>query len=771
MLVTFVFGSPARAASSTFIVTTTNDVGAGSLRQAILDANANPGADSIRFAIAGSGIHVITVASALPTISDPVSIDARTQPGWTSSPLIEVDQPAPTFSVNTMSVGAGGSRSTIAGLAFVNFATAIEASKAAATVEDNWVGLHASGAAGPGIADDVSNQVFGIRVGPGSSVARNVVTNGGFAGIDICTGAADVVDNRVGVGPDGAPATSTDMGIVLEQGNCGGAAVPGPTEIGTVGHGNVVGGAKEFGILVNGDAAVAGNIVGFGADRVTPNPDVYGIGTSLTSSGATIKGNFVGYSSDTGIAGTGTISDNAVGFDANTGPAPNHLGIGAQGSPGTITGNQVANSDTAGVAVLSSKFAIQGNSIYDNGGLAIDLGNEGVTANDAGDTDTGPNNLQNFPTITSVTRTPTSMILRGSLDTNPNVTATIDLYQSAACDPSGFGEGYAPRGHVDVAVPASGTATWQLAVPAQDTFGPIWTATATVSGATSEFGPCATSPSAVSTADTGGRPVVNISTTAPGTIGPPPCPGLPPSNMPATATLSRTGDLSSQLVVSYTFGATSSTATFAAGATTTVLSFQTSGTLAIVTGPNYDPGDPSSGDVSVVPPPSTACLVTTLTDTGSNSAQTIRFGQAPAALVFENVAPVSVADGALPRGLTLDADGTWSGTAQEVGTFAVTLKFCQLNCVTSRFELTVEPQDSPTASVVRRDAIPRTGGAVEPQDSSTASVVRRGALARTGGGFTIWCVAAFILIVSGIWLRRAAARHMTPPAGTAHTSH
>jgi hypothetical protein len=50
------------------------------------------------------------------------------------------------------------------------------------------------------------------------------------------------------------------------------------------------------------------------------------------------------------------------------------------------------------------------NSIYNNGGLGIDLNFAGVTgpvlvsANDDGDGDTGPNNIQNFPMIDSVRR-------------------------------------------------------------------------------------------------------------------------------------------------------------------------------------------------------------------------------------------------------------------------------------------------------------------------------------------------------------------------------
>src|SRR6266571_1464429 len=60
---------------STFLVNNTNDSGAGSLRQAILDANSNPGLDTIAFDVNGGGVQTITPTSALPKITDPVIID------------------------------------------------------------------------------------------------------------------------------------------------------------------------------------------------------------------------------------------------------------------------------------------------------------------------------------------------------------------------------------------------------------------------------------------------------------------------------------------------------------------------------------------------------------------------------------------------------------------------------------------------------------------------------------------------------------------------
>src|SRR5262245_40936599 len=65
---------------STFLVTNTDDAGAGSLRQAILDANATPGANEIDFAIGGGGAQTIRPSTALPEVTHPAVIDGTTQP-------------------------------------------------------------------------------------------------------------------------------------------------------------------------------------------------------------------------------------------------------------------------------------------------------------------------------------------------------------------------------------------------------------------------------------------------------------------------------------------------------------------------------------------------------------------------------------------------------------------------------------------------------------------------------------------------------------------
>ena len=63
----------------------------------------------------------------------------------------------------------------------------------------------------------------------------------------------------------------------------------------------------------------------------------------------------------------------------------------------------VAHNITNGIVVgTGERNTIRGNSVFQNEGLGIDLGNSGVAPNDPGDGDGGSNILQNYPIITSV---------------------------------------------------------------------------------------------------------------------------------------------------------------------------------------------------------------------------------------------------------------------------------------------------------------------------------------------------------------------------------
>jgi hypothetical protein len=126
------------------------------------------------------------------------------------------------------------------------------------------------------------------------------------------------------------------------------------------------------------------------------------------------------------------------------------------------------------------------NSIFGNsspGGLGIALNNDGVTANDNKDPDTGRNKLQNFPVITSASTT----TIEGTLNSRPRKTFTIEFFSNPAPNsPTGFGEGETFLGQKTMTTNDRGRASFTFAT--SRTAGEFVTATATdASGNTSEF--------------------------------------------------------------------------------------------------------------------------------------------------------------------------------------------------------------------------------------------------------------------------------------------
>ena len=109
-----------------FEVSNTNDSGPGSLRQAILNANAIAGNDVITFNIPGSGVHTISPASPLPVINEASVIDGLSQPGCAGLPLIELDGTSAGYNANGLVLA--GSGISVRGLAINRFGSGAGAS-------------------------------------------------------------------------------------------------------------------------------------------------------------------------------------------------------------------------------------------------------------------------------------------------------------------------------------------------------------------------------------------------------------------------------------------------------------------------------------------------------------------------------------------------------------------------------------------------------------------------------------------------------------------
>src|SRR5262249_35661416 len=120
-------------------------------------------------------------------------------------------------------------------------------------------------------------------------------------------------------------------------------------------------------------------------------------------------------------------------------------------------------------------------------------GASAVTPNDdnTGDADTGANNLQNFPVITSVVSNGGVTTISGTLDSAPNTQFRIELFANKACHISGFGEGENYLGFTNATTDANGKASFTFGPTTPNVPGGFFTATATdPNGNTSEFSAC-----------------------------------------------------------------------------------------------------------------------------------------------------------------------------------------------------------------------------------------------------------------------------------------
>ena len=164
----------------------------------------------------------------------------------------------------------------------------------------------------------------------------------------------------------------------------------------------------------------------------------------------------------------------------------------------TVERNTIAYNTGDGVSITGNDSlgnTIWENSIHSNDGHGIDLGDDGVTANDAGDGDAGPNHLQNYPANITFANRDDDASIRFTLDVTANREYIVDFY---SCDSSTSGEGQQWLGFASGTPPSSGTATitGSTLLGQLDDFSgttaALVTATATDddTGSTSEFAPC-----------------------------------------------------------------------------------------------------------------------------------------------------------------------------------------------------------------------------------------------------------------------------------------
>ncbi|PYS23626.1 MAG: hypothetical protein DMF72_08740 [Acidobacteria bacterium] len=513
-----------------FVVTKTADTNDGhcdsdcSLREAILAANADPGPDTINFNILNSDpgcdgtTHVCTIIpnstgnGGLPSITSSTMVNGYSQPGssvnnqaTSDNAVILIELRGTSVGPNTAGLTLTGGSSTVKGLVINRFSRyGIDVTGNGTSgnlIVGNFIGVNpdgtgAIGTTGNGGDAGVESEVNGgsTTVGGTAPADRNVISGNSGNGVEFFfSGTATVLGNFIGLAADGT--TGIGNGASGIGTNFGGPNTLGGTAAGAR---NYIGSNHGAGIfLSHGTGTIQGNYIGTDASGTLDRGNLGdGIGTNVvggfTIGGSTAgAGNLISANHGNGISLSDPgfiVQGNLIGTKADGTSALGNLQHGiAVANTETIggvnagEGNTIAFNGHDGVNASGTRNIIRSNSIFSNGtaaaDLGIDLGPDGVTPNDTGDGDTGANNLQNFPIITSAQAGVTNTIA-GTLNSNASRTYTIDFYSNTTCDTSGQGEGKTYLGSTNVMTDGSGNIGFTFH-PASLSTGDIVTATAT----------------------------------------------------------------------------------------------------------------------------------------------------------------------------------------------------------------------------------------------------------------------------------------------------
>ena len=494
--IALLFAFSTTVSAATFSVSSSAQSGPGTLRQAILDANALPGRDTINVLL-----DVVFLSSSLPPIIDPVDIDGTT---------------------------TGTSRAEVVGAPF----------------EGGFILRFAGGSSTSTVRD--LRLYFGTLVTIDPGVTGVTVANTLF------------IDGSVTINGDG----NTLGGTSAADAN----TATGTSTLNLNGDSNQILRNQFRSVVVFGDHNQIGTIGAGNSFRTVQIID---------AEGNTLEGNTIGTtlfeaifvrqaSGDPTTIRANTIENGTIGIVLRA------LGTIVTGNTIRDNGTGVSVFDNPGIAPLIpfTGVAITGNTFSGNG-IPIDLDGDGPTPNDpAPDADTGPNNFQNFPVLTSVTLIAGTLTVNGTLTSAPLTQYQIELFSNDAADPEAhtFLESFTVT--TDAAGNAAFTRTITTSVPASDE---VITATAT-------------NRSLVSTPGNGANETSEVS--APGAIVEPGIVGFDPASYlvsetagTVTITVVRTGGSDGTVIVDYAtangsatapadYMSVSGTLTFADGVTT-----------------------------------------------------------------------------------------------------------------------------------------------------------------------------------------------------------
>ncbi|MEO8016527.1 MAG: right-handed parallel beta-helix repeat-containing protein [Pseudomonadota bacterium] len=428
-----------------------------------------------------SGVAIIALSTALPNVAGTgTRVDATTQTvnvGNTNAGslgtggIVGVDAISlPTFPRPEVQLTAGNTVVTLSGastsvLGFALRQGYLLLSGSGCLARNNLVGMTATG-----VSSDDSPTTYGIEFAGSSATVRNNFVTVNNSGIRAQNGGTGSLVTLNEVARPTAGHTNTFDGILL---------------VGTVSSIQVTANLTR-------EQRGGGIEVGFGGGAAA---------TGITVTNNTVRNN--GFAS----GGSGAASTEPIGMAA----------YDYSGSGVVFSRNLVRDNAGPGVLVMNANGTqISQNSFISNGGLSIDLdprvidpnslgAAQGVTINDNGDADAGPNSLRNFPVVVSATLIGTELSLVGFA--RPG--SAIELYIAQA-DPSGFGEGLTYLGtltegsaaDLDATTGTYGPASinglaqgtdntnrfsFRFTVPGGVAIGTTLTGTATITGETSEF--------------------------------------------------------------------------------------------------------------------------------------------------------------------------------------------------------------------------------------------------------------------------------------------
>jgi hypothetical protein len=384
--------------SQTYTVVNTDDLGVGSLRWAINQANASIGFDNIVFAIPGAGVQTITLTSGpLPWLIDPVHINGYTQPGASKAPadgvaqlMIELDgSDLPYDELWNNGLVISASNSIVEGLSIYGFdvdGIIIDATLVAASgnvVRGNHIGVNSNATTVPHATQNV-----GIYVGHGASGntiggddpgERNIISGNRGSGVELHAAGTTgnlVIGNRIGTNGAASNDIPNVMHGVRIYGGATGNTIGGDNTVGPLGQCggecNVISGNNMCGVMIRGvdqptaSNVISGNYIGLnllagaaipnlqggvciessasntiggdsaGERNVISGNDAQGvIITGATSTGNSVVGNYIGLKRD----GLTPNANNFVAVELSSGANGNYIGGSAAGEGNVISGN------------------------------------------------------------------------------------------------------------------------------------------------------------------------------------------------------------------------------------------------------------------------------------------------------------------------------------------------------------------------------------------------------------------------------------------------